>query len=225
MATKTIDSIKPLNEVVNQKKQKTNNEGEDLIRIVKNRQSKYNVKFKILDERASMPAYAHDGDIGMDVKCIDIEYDAVHDAFIYHTGLACETSKNVGCFLMPRSSNMKTESYMPNGIGLVDSYTYRDELLFVFKNRTDIDLIAAMSAMTIYDELPVWKKPFTSFREVWDKESERIKQSSRILRFAPYDIGDRIGQMVFFEYPNIKVEEVEELSQTERTGGFGSTGK
>lgn len=42
----------------------------------------------------------------------------------------------------------------------------------------------------------------------------------------PYNIGDRIGQIVILPYPSVEFEEVSELSETERgDGGFGSTGK
>jgi len=41
----------------------------------------------------------------------------------------------------------------------------------------------------------------------------------------PYEVGDRIGQVVILPYPQVEFEEVEELSDTERgTSGFGSTG-
>ena len=41
-----------------------------------------------------------------------------------------------------------------------------------------------------------------------------------------YKIGERVGQLVIIPYPIIEVEEVTELSDSERgTGGFGSTGK
>lgn len=40
-----------------------------------------------------------------------------------------------------------------------------------------------------------------------------------------YDVGDRVCQAMIIPYPMIEFEEVEELSETERsTGGFGSTG-
>lgn len=40
-----------------------------------------------------------------------------------------------------------------------------------------------------------------------------------------YNIGDRIGQLIIMPIPSIELEEVEELSDTNRgTGGFGSTG-
>ena len=41
-----------------------------------------------------------------------------------------------------------------------------------------------------------------------------------------YSGKDRIGQLLIIPYPEIELEEVEELSETERsTGGFGHTGK
>lgn len=41
-----------------------------------------------------------------------------------------------------------------------------------------------------------------------------------------YRVGDRIGQLIILPYPQIELEEVEELPLTERgDGGFGSTGK
>ena len=41
-----------------------------------------------------------------------------------------------------------------------------------------------------------------------------------------YEIGDRIGQLIIIPYPTMEIEEVEELSTTERgVGNFGSTGK
>ena len=41
-----------------------------------------------------------------------------------------------------------------------------------------------------------------------------------------YSIGDRIGQIIILPYPQIELEEVKELSASNRgTGGFGSTGE
>ena len=42
----------------------------------------------------------------------------------------------------------------------------------------------------------------------------------------PYNVKERIGQLIIMPYPTIKFEEVEELSTTERgEQGFGSSGK
>jgi len=41
-----------------------------------------------------------------------------------------------------------------------------------------------------------------------------------------YSIGDKIGQIVFLKLPKIELQEVLELSDSDRkTGGFGSSGK
>lgn len=40
-----------------------------------------------------------------------------------------------------------------------------------------------------------------------------------------YNVGDKIAQLIIMPYPLIELEEVDELTQTERAdGGFGSTG-
>lgn len=41
-----------------------------------------------------------------------------------------------------------------------------------------------------------------------------------------YNVGDKIGQLIIIPYPTIELEEVSELSETNRgDSGFGSTGK
>lgn len=41
-----------------------------------------------------------------------------------------------------------------------------------------------------------------------------------------YAVGDRVGQLVLMKLPEFEIEEVKELSETERgVGGFGSTGR
>lgn len=43
---------------------------------------------------------------------------------------------------------------------------------------------------------------------------------------SDYKVGDRIGQLVVIPFPKVEVQEVIELSDSERgTGGYGSTGK
>ena len=42
----------------------------------------------------------------------------------------------------------------------------------------------------------------------------------------PYEIGQRVAQMIIMPYPHIDFVEVDELSESERGyGGYGSTGK
>lgn len=43
---------------------------------------------------------------------------------------------------------------------------------------------------------------------------------------APYEVGDRIGQLLILPVPDITLEEADTLSESERgTGGYGSTGR
>lgn len=138
------------------------------------------VKIKKLDPKAVIPKYAKPGDAGMDLTAISCERDD-YENFIYGTGLAIEIPKGYVGLLFPRSSNRKTDAYMTNHVGVIDS-GYRGEMFVTFKN---IDLS----------------------------------------NIRPYNIGDKIAQLMIIPYPFIKLVETEELSKTERgTGGHGSTG-
>ena len=42
----------------------------------------------------------------------------------------------------------------------------------------------------------------------------------------PYEIGQRVAQMIIMPYPHVDFVEVDELSESDRgDGGYGSTGK
>ena len=46
------------------------------------------------------------------------------------------------------------------------------------------------------------------------------------MAYAPYKVGDKIGQLVLVDFPNVEFKVVEELSDSERgTNGHGSTGE
>lgn len=52
-----------------------------------------------------------------------------------------------------------------------------------------------------------------------------IELTKFMMNFAPYKVGDRIGQIVIVPYPTIEFEETDTLSESERgAGGHGSTG-
>lgn len=173
------------------------------------------LKFKKLDERAVIPQYAHVGDIGMDVTAIDVEYDIERDVYIYHTGLACEMERGYALLCFCRSSNTKTEAYLPNAVGIVDAATYRGEIQFRYKNRDAID----------FSGVNCWTAHRTEDGERYEKENKDIL-IQHAMKYAPYKVGDRIGQFVIVKVPEVEVLEVDTLSETDRgTGGFGSTGK
>lgn len=180
------------------------------------------IKFKKLVEDAQVPQYAHDGDIGMDVYCTSVEYDETYDQYIYHTGLACESEEEIGIFAFPRSSNCKTEAYLTNGVGIIDSALYRGEIQLRYKNRNSLRYRAIIETILTYH--PSIDGPMgITFKDKFDEIFKRLKK--RALEFAPYEVGDRIGQIVPMHIDKSEIKIVNELSDTVRgEGGFGSTG-
>lgn len=209
----------------------------DFITIVKERIgiSNLEIKVKKLDERAVIPTYAHNGDVGMDMTAIDVEYDVEKDMYIYHTGLAFESDFNIGQFLFPRSSNRKTDAYLCNSVGIADSAIYRGEILFCYKNRESIETIAEREAMKQFifslqmtqmmDRRGNANEHIKISTDLYDKVKKDVIEDAKNLKYAPYKVGDKIGQMVILPYPTIKLIEQTELSETVRgENGFGSTG-
>lgn len=194
-----------------------------------------NVKIKKLVDDAVIPFRATPGSAGMDITAIDYEYDDEKDVHIYHTGLAFELPVGYVMYIFPRSSNRKTNCYLPNSVGILDS-DYRGELLICYKDRTNIPLLMRMaressdviddvdrqrynfqdSVQTILSDVDF--PDYASSLPIDDWEDELIK--------APYKVGDRIAQIVITKYPEVSFEEVETLSDTERgAGGFGHSDK
>lgn len=186
--------------------------------------AKINIKFKKLSEDAVIPKYAHNGDIGMDVVATQLEYDAETDTYIYYTDLACETKKGVGILVFPRSSNSKTDCYLTNSVGLVDSATYRGNIQLRYKNRTSMNVRIELEATHCWNTLPWYKKLFISYEEIYKQIKGHYMLTA--LQFAPYQVGEKCGQFVVVEFPEVSVKVGKKLSDTERgEGGFGSTGK
>lgn len=158
------------------------------------------IKVKKLNENAVLPHYAHYGtDMGADLTAIDYKYDPEKDRYIYKTGLAFEIPKGFGMLIVPRSSNGKTEAYLANHIGVIDS-NYRGEVMFIYKLRT-------------------------RRQDLFPGVDEKLASLEMENELAPYKIGDRIGQAIILPYPIIDYIESDELSETDRgEGGFGSTG-
>lgn len=193
------------------------------------------VKIKKLHPDAVIPSYAHNGDVGMDMTAISVEYDVEKDMYIYHTGLAFESDFNIGQFLFLRSSNSKTEAYLCNHVGIADSAIYRGEIQFRMKNRESIESIANREAMKQFifslnmtsrmDPRGDLKNHMQIASDLYTQVVDDVKQRAKALEYAPYKVGDRIGQMVFLNYPTVTLEEVDDLSETERgENGFGSSG-
>ena len=146
------------------------------------------VKIKRLINTAVIPKYAHDTDAGLDLVATSYEYKDDIKCHVYGTGLAFEIPKGHVGLIFPRSSNRKTESYLTNHVGVIDS-GYRGEVMLSFKTR--------------------------------DFKEGEIQQLNK-----PYEVGDRVGQLIIIPYPKVHFIEVDELNSSDRgDNGHGSTGK
>ncbi len=79
------------------------------------------VKIKKLVEDAVIPTYAHATDAGLDLTATSYEYKQEFDCHVYGTGLALEIPEGYVGLIYPRSSNRKTNAYMANHVGVIDS--------------------------------------------------------------------------------------------------------
>ena len=182
------------------------------------------IKIKKMSENAVIPKYAIDGDVGMDLTAIDVEYDEEKDMYIYHTGISIESPKHYGVLIFPRSSNRNTDAYICNHVPVIDTAVYRGEIMICFKNRDSLNQIALKEEMDEFlTSLTVYRDPSDAVEEAY-KAYDKAKEDP--MKYAPYKVGDRICQMVLIPYPNVLFKETDELSKTERgEKGFGSTGK
>lgn len=161
-----------------------------------NKQEFLNVRIKKLSDKAVIPTYAHDGDAGMDLTAVSYEYNKEYDYWEYKTDLAIEIPAGYVGLIFPRSSNSKKDVYQVNSVGVGDSL-YRGNYTIRFKYRDKAN------------------KFINAIKKLFGKEQK-----------PPYEIGNRIGQIIILPYPHINFQIVDELTKTERgDGGYGSTGK
>lgn len=189
-----------------------------------------NVSVKVWreDKSVPLPVYGKEGDACCDVYAKSIEYDADRDRYVVHTGLHFALPEDYEMELRPRSSNTKTDEYMPNSPGTLD-WGYRGELLIIFKNRSNVHLNrcvedALMAIKQLADEVDRLNVK-NRVKAICD---DCMGELSQVMIDFPYKEGDRICQLLVRRRELIEwneVETLEELGSTERgVGGFGSTG-
>lgn len=89
------------------------------------------VRIKKLHKNAVIPAYAKQGDAGLDFTAVEMSKDNVGN-ITYHTGLAVEIPQGYVGLLFPRSSINKKQQFLTNCVGVIDS-GYRGEIMAKFK--------------------------------------------------------------------------------------------
>ena len=182
------------------------------------------IKFKKLDPNATIPSYAHDGDIGLDVTATSVEYDEENDVFIYGTGLACETEGHMGILGMMRSGVFRRGTYLTNAVGLIDSDQYRGEIKYIYRNVVPVRQ-EIKNCLGYWWDMESWWFRLTHSKIKFYKERSKILYDN-VLAFAPFKVGEKIGQLVPMSFDKVDVWEFNELSETERGDkGFGSTDK
>ena len=157
------------------------------------------LKLKKLHPEAKLPAYAHEGDAGMDVFAL--EDTTIHrgQPTMVKTGLAAEIPPGYEIQVRPRSGLALKGVTVWNSPGTIDS-KYRGEIgIILMFNTNELETILDVTGTVAHHE---------------PKRSYEIKK------------GDKIAQLVLAPVTFADVSETKELSETDRgTGGFGSTGR
>ena len=83
------------------------------------------IKIKKLHKDAVIPSRANKGDAGIDLVAISLK--KTEDYWEYGTGIAMEIPFHMVGLLFPRSSISKTDHYLRNSVGVIDS-GYRGEI-------------------------------------------------------------------------------------------------
>ena len=130
------------------------------------------VKIKKLHPDAVIPVYSKPGDAGLDLTATSITGDS-YDNIVYGTGLAIEIPDGYVGLLFPRSSNSKTDLYLTNHVGVIDS-GYRGEIMFKFR---PINGIVDASIYAVGDRIgQLMILPYPSIKFV---ETDELSDSDR----------------------------------------------
>lgn len=116
----------------------------------------------------------------------------------YGTNIIFEIPKGYVGLLFPRSSVTNKDLMLKNCVGVIDA-SYRGEIMFRFTRTT---------------------------RDLWIPDGEGNMNKVYTPKHDEYEVGERVGQIVFLQLPNISLNLVSELSETLRgAGGYGHTGQ
>ena len=170
------------------------------------------VRIKKLYKDSKLPTYAHDADAGMDLYAHSKTFDPASGNLVYGTGIAVEIPKGYVGLVFPRSSVYKTQTYMTNSVGVIDS-GYRGEVMARFE---------ASNKTTKFQRLKDRIHDFL-FMSVPAATGKGII-TSHCTRNS-YNVGERIAQLIILPYPKVQLIETDTLSDSDRgTNGHGSTG-
>jgi dUTP pyrophosphatase len=169
---------------------------------------KVNVKIKRLNEHATIPQYAREGDAGFDIVASEDVIIEPGETKLVPTGLAFELSPHYEMQLRPRSGiSLKTKLRIANAPATIDS-GYRGEVGVI------VDNVASDDSWGVGNYIGIDGKGQT------DIDGYEGKADTYIIRK-----GDRICQAVIAPVEQAHFQVVDTLSETQRgEGGFGSSG-
>lgn len=155
------------------------------------------IRFKKLSENAKTPYKKHSVDAGFDFYAT---WKKETEKYLeYGTDIALEIPNGCVGLMFPRSSVRDQDLILKNCVGVIDA-SYRGEIKFSF--------LRGVHDIFFYV----------------NEDNFDVGVPDRKLDM--YEVGDRIGQVVFVEIPDIKLMEAKELNETNRgTAGYGSSGK
>ncbi len=92
------------------------------------------LKIKLLDQKASMPRFAHPGDAGLDLFSIERKEINPGESGLIRTGIAVELPENTEAQVRPRSGlALNHQVTLLNSPGTID-YGYRGEIKVIMIN-------------------------------------------------------------------------------------------
>jgi dUTPase len=155
------------------------------------------LKIELVHENAVIPYKATKGAAAYDLTCVEI----IHESENYvrcKLGLKMEFDEGHRCILIPRSSITKYNWVLNNSPGLGDP-DFRGEYEFRFR--------AIPTKVLVRKTWKFWKWRYELLYEPF-----------------PFKVGDRIGQIYFEKEIVPFIITTTTLTETDRIGGFGSTG-
>ena len=162
------------------------------------------VEVKVINKsKNELPAYAHDGDAGCDVRA---NLSACHEKFMYD-GAYIYTEGDKKILYLPAGSR----ALVPSGLHIGVPYGYEVQV----RPRSGL---ALKHGITLTNCIGTIDAPYTG-------DVGLIIQNTSKEPFVITD-GERIGQLVLNKVEKIKWIEVDTMLNTDRgEGGFGHTGK
>jgi dUTP pyrophosphatase len=164
---------------------------------------------KKLKGNAIIPEYQTKGAAGFDLHCNESFSIMEGETILVGTGLAMEIPAGYEVQIRPRSGLAhKCNITVLNSPGTIDS-DYKGEVKVMLHRQASQLGIFTMIKQFVAKHMP-------GFPGLKDLSLDTLT----------FEEGERIAQAVFVPAPQAKIQEIEELTGSERgAGGFGSTGK